>query len=241
MSLGNALGYLTILPIPYKKHIPLVHSIHYFPLVGGAMGGLGVIFFLSARWLFPAGISCVLTVVFLEFINGGLQLRGFGEMIQGRQTFPGHGFDSDFRWEKPSLTSVIFLLLIKAILLISLSDEWQIRSVFLLPILGRCAQTMAFVLSPQRLTDSSIRNSTGGRRRIRAGFLSATSLFLMFLFPWRAGLPSLALFLMIVLGGLKHFNKRHGGLTLQTVSFLSEIAEMAILIALAISWQVLRV
>ena len=40
MSLSNALSYLTVLPIPFKKHIPLNRSVHYFPLVGAGMGSI---------------------------------------------------------------------------------------------------------------------------------------------------------------------------------------------------------
>ena len=85
MSLGNALGYLTVLPIPYKKHIPLLRSIHFFPLVGAGMGSLGVLFFLGTRSVLPDFVACILAVVALEALNGGTQLRGVAEMAAGHE------------------------------------------------------------------------------------------------------------------------------------------------------------
>src|SRR3989338_3612382 len=98
MSLGNALGYLTILPIPYKKHVPLLRSIHYFPLVGAGMGSAAGLLFLGARSLMPDFVACLLVLAALEGLGGGAWLRGAAEMFRGLRTYPGHGFDPGFRW-----------------------------------------------------------------------------------------------------------------------------------------------
>jgi adenosylcobinamide-GDP ribazoletransferase len=237
MSLGNALGYLTVLPVPYKKHIPLIRSIHFFPLVGAGMGSLGVLLFLGARSALPEVVSCILAIAALQALNGGTQLRGVAELAQGRQTFPGHGFDAGFKLNRRGYAAVAALLLIKSAALALLPSEWQPRAVLLLPILGRCAQTLAFILSPHRLPDPFARDATIVRRRVRAAFLSAALLFLLFLFPWRAALPALGLFALIAVGGLRLCNARFRGLTLQTVSFLSESAEAAVLVWLAVAVQ----
>ena len=139
MSLGNALGHLTILPFPYKKQVPLLRSIHYFPLVGMGMGSFAVLFFLGIQHVFPNALSCFLTLAVLEVLTGGVQLRGIVEMIQGRRTYPGHGFDPGFKLDLRGFGIVGMMLFFKTTALILLPREWQTHAVFLLPILDHCA------------------------------------------------------------------------------------------------------
>jgi adenosylcobinamide-GDP ribazoletransferase len=239
MSLGNALGYLTLLPVPHKKHEPLLRSVHYFPLVGAGMGSLAVLFFLAIRHYVPNALACFLTVAGLEVLYGGTPLRGVAEMAQGRRTYPGHGFDPGFKLAARGLLSVAILLLVKVIALASLPRDWQTHAVFVLPIMGRCAQTLAFVLSPRLLPHPVSRDPAIPRRCVRAGLLSATLLLLLFLFPWEAALASMVLFALIAIQGLKRLNARFDGLTLQTVSLLSELSETAVMALLAVSARIL--
>ena len=233
MSLGNALGYLTILPFPYKKRTPLLCSLHFFPLVGAGLGSLAVLFFLGVKHYVPDAVACFLTVVGLEILYGGAPLHGVAEMAQGRRTFPGHGFDPGFKLEASGFLAVLAMLVVKTASLAILPREWQPHAVFVFPILGRCAQTFAFVLSPYRLPSPLSRDHSIARRRVRAGLLSATLLLLLFLFPMRAAIPALLLFALIAVWGLQLCNKRFQGLTLQTVSLLSELSETAVLALLA--------
>lgn len=233
MSLGNALGYLTILPLPYKRRVPLLYSLHYFSLVGAGLGSLAVLFFLGTKHFLPLGAACFFTVVGLEVLYGGTPLRGLAEMVQGRRTYPGHGFDPGFKLKVPGVLAVTFLMLVKTLSLATLPREWQIPAVFMFPILGRSAQSLAFVLSPHKLSRPHAGNPRIARSRVRAGLLSATLVLLLFLLPWWAALPALILFALVAVGGLRLFNKRFKGLTLQTVSVLAELSETLVLALLA--------
>ncbi len=233
MSLGNALGYLTILPFPYKKRIPLLRSVHYFPLVGAGLGSIAVLFFLAAKHFVPDVLACFLTVAGLEVLYGGIPLHGVAEMAQGRSTYPGHGFDPGFKLEMRGFAAVAAVLVVKTASLMVLPRELQTRAVFLLPILGRCAQTLALAISRHRLPKAVANDPKIARRRVRASLWSATLLLLLFLFPWRAAVPALIVFGAVVLWGLKFFNARFQGLTLQTVSLLSELSETIVLASLA--------
>ena len=92
MSLSNALSYLTVLPIPFKKHLPLNRSVHYFPLVGAGMGSVLVLALLVFKSLLPQYLACLATIAVLEAMTGGIHLRAVAELIDGRRTFPGSGF-----------------------------------------------------------------------------------------------------------------------------------------------------
>ncbi len=241
MSLGNALGYLTLLPVPHKKSVPLLRSVHYFPLVGAAMGSVAVLFFLLVTQYFslPNSFACFLTVVLLELLYGGAPLRDLAGMTQGHRTYAGHGLAPDFKLRATGLLIILCMLSLKTVSLIALPREWQTHAVFLLPILGRCSQTLSFVLSPLHHSKSLRRDKQIARRRVRAGLWSATLLLLLFLFPLRAAIPALALFALITAWGLKRCNTYFQGLTLQTVSLLSELSETAVLGLLAIAARML--
>jgi adenosylcobinamide-GDP ribazoletransferase len=231
MSLGNALGYLTILPVPHKKRVPLLRSIHYFPLVGAGLGGVAVLFFLAARHYVPDTLAGLLAVVGTEILCGGAPLRGTAEMAQGLRTFPGHGFEHGFKPDPRGLLAAAAPVFAKTAALAAMPAEWRPHAVFVLPVLGRSAQTLAFVLSP--FCRPSPQDGVTARRCVRAGFLSVTLLLLLFLFPWQAAVPALALFALIAVWGLRWLNARFDGLTLQTVSLLSELSETAVMVMLA--------
>jgi cobalamin synthase len=232
MSLGNALSHLTMLPFPSKKGIPLLHSVHYFPLIGAAMGSLAVLFFLWMRHMFPEPVACLLTVAALELLSGGGPLRGVAEWAQGRRTIPGHGFDSGFTLNLRGFVFPVLLVGLKMASLVMMPPEWRTHAVFVLPVIGHSAQTLAFVLSAFRFENPAARDLVTSRRCVRAGFWSATLMLLLFLFPWRAAVPALLLFAAIAVWGLRLLNMRSNGLTLQTVSFQSEFSEAAVMVLL---------
>jgi len=126
------------------------------------------------------------------------------------------------------------LLLVKTVALMILPQEFQARAVFLLPILGCCSQTLALALSPHDLSRSHASDPKIARRRVRAGLWSATLLLLLFLFPWTIAVPALVLFGMVSLWGLRLCNARFSGLTLQTMSLLSELSETLVVVLLVV-------
>src|SRR4051812_337623 len=102
MSLSNALSYLTVLPVPFKKHIPLNRSVHFFPLIGAAMGSILVLSLLTFKLFLPTILACMATVALWESMTGGIHLRAFAELVDGRRTVPGAGFGPKpprYKWQ----------------------------------------------------------------------------------------------------------------------------------------------
>ena len=196
------------------------------------MGSAAVLLFVGARFFLPDVLCGLLAVSALEYFNGWIPLRGVAEMAQGRHSFPGHGFETGFKPDARGAVTVAMVLATKVIALAALPPIWQPRAVLVLPVLGRSAQTLALILSPQRLPDTHAGDPRIHRRRIRALFLSATLLLLLFLFPWRAAISALLLFGVVAVLGLRACNAWLHGLTLQTVSLLSEGAETSVLLLL---------
>ena len=230
MSLGNAIGYLTAARVPARREVPLALSLHYFPWVGAAVGSLSILFFLVANRFLPNALSCLIAVIFPQFLAGWGPWRGVAERIQGHKTFPGHAFHPGFRLDARGFGALGALLGVKWVALLALPFDWQTRAVFVFPILGYCARTAAFLMSPVK---GVAKTPALARSRVRAGFLSGFLVFLVFLFPVSAAMLMTVLTAGAVWWLVRRQNRLTRGLTLQTAASASELAEVLILVSLA--------
>lgn len=232
MSLRNAFAHLTAIRVPPRTRIPLAHSVHYFPWLGAAAGSLNILFFLAVSGFLPAAAACLLAVLFPQALAGFAPWRGIIEATQGVRTRAGHGFPPGFRPDVRGAGTVFVLVLIKWTALVMLPPDWQVRAVFVFPILGTCARTWAFLREPPPPhTGLALR-----RRRIRAGFLVGLLAFLVFLFPLRAAAGALAAGALStwLLLRLRHPRRGRRGvrLTLQSAALVPEVAETAVLLGI---------
>lgn len=232
MSLSNALSYLTVLPIPFKKHIPLSRSVHFFPLVGTGMGSVLVLVFLSMQALLPGYLACIATVAALEGMTGGIHLRAFAELIDGRRTFPGSGFAPKAEYEWKGLAAVAFLFFLKVNGLANTRPEWQPFAVLLTPILGRSSQALGIIFSRHRLESAkTLPDPAVKRRQKRALIFTAVLLCATLLFPWKVALILIAGYFTLVVCAYRFLNRRMEGLTVQTLGTVAELAEAGFLAA----------
>ncbi|HEX2612146.1 MAG TPA: hypothetical protein VHO02_00945 [Fibrobacteria bacterium] len=238
MSLRNAFAYLTFVRVPPRARAPLTRSLNYFPWFAAAFGSINVLGFLAASAVTPFPIACFVAVLLPEALAGFAPARGTVESVLGIRTFPGHGFAPGFRGEPRAYAIAGALLALKWIALMLMPQDWRVRAAFVFPILGMCARTFAFLLEARRPRSPA----RAGRRpflarRVRAGFLSASLLFLAFLFP-----PLLALAVLAVAGAAAwltlrplrlHTDHPTGHLTLQAAALTSEVTEAAMLLTIA--------
>ncbi len=231
MSLSNALSYLTVLPIPFKKHLPLSLSVHHFPLVGAGMGSLLVLALQLFKSLLPPYLACVATVAIWEAMTGGIHLRAVSELIQGRRVYAGSGFGSKPEYHWQGIAAVFLLLTLKVECLVHIRADWQPFAVLLAPILGRGSQALGIIFSKQRLdsaksgTDPVLRG-----RQIRALFFTAALLMAMVLFPLKiAGILILQYFLLMIVA-FRFLNAKMEGITVQTLGSVAELIEATFLI-----------
>jgi cobalamin synthase len=240
VSLRNTFAHLTAIRVPPRARVPLAHSIHYFPWMAAALGSLNILFFLAASRFLPAFAACLLAVIFPQVMAGFTPWRGVIESVQGVRTLPGYGFLPGFRADLRGVGVVAALLLAKWGALLMLPPDWRVRAVFVFPILGMCARTVAFLLERPSGRDGG---AFAARRRVRAGFLTGVLLFLVFLFPARVAFAILVLGAAAVWWTLRTRNRdRKGGprgLTLQTAGLVSEVAETAVLCGLVLAGLVL--
>jgi adenosylcobinamide-GDP ribazoletransferase len=235
MSLSNALSYLTVLPIPFKKHLPLKRSVHFFPLVGAGMGSVLVLFFLVFKAMLPLYLACIATVATLEAMTGGIHLRAVAELVDGRRTFPGSGFGPKPEYHWQGLTAVAMLLAVKVVSLAHARAEWQPFAVLLAPILGRSSQALGIIFSKHRLVTSKgpVDPEVKSRQK-RALLFTAVLLLSMGLFPWKVAAVLTTGYFLVMVAAFRFLNARMEGLTVQTLGAVAELSEAFFLAVCAV-------
>lgn len=230
MSLSNALGYLTVLPIPFKKHIPLNRSVHFFPLVGAGMGSLLVLLFLAFQSMLPSYLACIAAIAALESMTGGIHLRALAEMMDGRRTFPGSGFAPKPEYHWRGMVAVAILLFVKVNGLANMRVEWQPFAVLLTPILGRSSQALGIIFSRHRLDRAKApADPMVKRRQKRALIFTGVLLCSMGLFPWKAAAILTAEYFVLMMAAYRFLNRRMEGLTVQSLGTVAALTEAAFL------------
>jgi adenosylcobinamide-GDP ribazoletransferase len=230
MSLSNALGYLTVLPIPFKKHLPLNRSVHFFPLVGAGMGSLLVLIFLSLQAVLPKYLACMAAIAVLEAMTGGIHLRAVAELMDGRRTFPGSGFAPKPEYHWRGMAAVALLFFVKVNGLAHMHAEWQPFAVLLTPILGRSSQALGIIFSRHRLESAKAPPDPAVKRRQkRALVFTGVLLCSMGLFPWKSAAILTAEYFLVMVTAYRFLNRRMEGLTVQTLGTVAELAEAGFL------------
>jgi adenosylcobinamide-GDP ribazoletransferase len=234
MSLGNAFSYLTVLPVPFKRQVPLGRSVHFFPMIGAGMGSLSVLVFVGLKSFLPTWLACLAVVGFFELLTGGIHLRAVAELSEGRRTFAGSGFGPRIQRGWRAYAAVGAVLTLKAVALALIRPDWQPFAVLLSPILGRSSQALGIIFSRHRLAPPGPPDPAIRRRQIRALFFTGALLFVFLLFPWKAALILAAQYFVVLIAFYRYLNTSLNGLTVQTMGSVAELSETGFMVACAI-------
>ena len=236
MSLSNALSYLTVLPIPFKPETPLSRSVHYFPLVGAAMGSFLVIMAVALKAVLPLSLAITLLVLLLEIMTGGMHLRGLADAADDLKKIGSYSA----RFVSPpvgflGLGVVTFTLLAKTASLLFMQESWQGYALLLTPILGRSAQALGLIFCRHQLAGDFAHREFIQRRRIRAFCFVLMLMSLTTLLPIKIAVLIVAEYFLGIYLLFRFFNRRHQGLNLSALSAVSEISELNLLMICAVA------
>ena len=232
--------FLTVIPFPSKR-VPgpdaVGGSLVYFPVIGLILGlilaGLGWVLNL----VLPHSVVSIIVVIALVLLTGAFHLDGLADTCDGfgggtveeRQAIMRDSHTGSF-----GVAGIVCVLLLEVILLIVIPQPWFLRTLIVMPVVGRWAMVYGITVFPYA------RPSGLGKifkeNVSRWGFVTATVISLLIailLLRW-AGL----LIFVLVAGvstGLSFFSKRRlGGNTGDTYGAIDEIAEVTVLLLVAI-------
>jgi adenosylcobinamide-GDP ribazoletransferase len=237
--LGEALRFLTILPIPGLPPISeqsIGRAIAFFPLAGAIVGALLAGLGLAAGALWDAGVRPVVLVVAWGAITAGLHLDGlsdtFDAVLSWRSRERKLEIMKDSRIGAMGALALIAVLALKATWLGAAGDGW-LRAVWLAPILGRWADIYGIFWFPPAREGGMGRSFQSQVRRADFIFATAATLLLALALAGARGLVALALVWIATQLLAMWWTRDLGGLTGDTYGALCEIAEVVTLATLA--------
>jgi adenosylcobinamide-GDP ribazoletransferase len=239
--LGEALRFLTILPIPGlppASEASIGRAIAFFPLAGVVVGALLAGLGLAAGALWDANVRPVVLVVAWGVITAGLHLDGlsdtFDAVMSWRPRERKLEIMKDSRIGAMGALALIAVLALKATWLGAAGDGW-LRAVWLAPILGRWADIYGIVWFPPAHEGGLGRSFQSQVRRVDFAFATAATLLLALALGGTRGLVALALVWITTQLLAMWWTRDLGGLTGDTYGALCEIAEVVTLATLAVT------
>ncbi|MFK5927708.1 MAG: adenosylcobinamide-GDP ribazoletransferase [Desulfuromusa sp.] len=229
----SALRFLTILPIPESwcgDETSFHKSPDWYPLVGLLIGLLMAVLDLFLCWLLPIPVASVLLLLAMIAISGALHLDGLADSADA--FFSSRGREQmleimkDSRSGPMGVTAIVFVLLLKLMLLISVPLIWRWQVVLLMPVAGRCVLPIISGWLPYARNEGT---AAFTRRQFNWIHLIPTLAVLMIpsfaLLGWMAG----SLIVVVVCLGIwlfGHYSHRKiGGFTGDTLGATCELVE----------------
>lgn len=237
--IGEALRFLTILPVPglppmTAEAVP--RAIPHFPIAGAAIGALLACVGLAAGALWDEWVRAVLIVVAWGVLTGGLHLDGlsdtFDAVMSWRPRERKLEIMKDSRIGAMGALALAALLALKVAWLHSLGAAW-LPAVALAPVLGRWADTYGIFWFPAAREGGLGRDFQAQVRRRDFWVSTASTLALALGLGGARGLVALALVALASHVLARWWVRALGGLTGDTYGALCEIAEVVALAALA--------
>jgi adenosylcobinamide-GDP ribazoletransferase len=239
--LGEALRFLTILPIPglpRMSEASIGRAIAFFPLAGAVVGALLAGLGLAAGALWDAGVRPVILVVAWGVLTAGLHLDGLSDTFDAVMSWRSRErkleIMKDSRIGAMGALALIAVLALKVTWLGAAGDTW-LRAVWLAPILGRWADIYGIFWFPPAREGGLGRSFQSQVRRADFIFATAAALLLALALGGARGLVALALVWVAAQLLAMWWTRELGGLTGDTYGALCEIAEVVTLATLAVS------
>lgn len=230
-----ALQFLTIIPVKISgiKEEDFGKSLYYFPLIGTLIGLLLVLISLVFNFL-PSSVVAVLILIASTIVTGGIHLDGFADTCDG--FYGNRPKEEILRIMRDShigamgVIGIVCLLLLKFTILAGLPKEILWKSLIMMIVFARWAQSLACFVSNYARQDGKAKRFVeySDQKGVIAGGLFTLALFLLLI-----GLKGLVLFvisLSLMLLFINYAKRKIGGMTGDTIGATSEIAEALILL-----------
>jgi adenosylcobinamide-GDP ribazoletransferase len=229
-----ALQFLTIVPVPARwaaDEDSLKRSVPFFAVVGALIGVAAAAFAWAAGLFVPALPASVLTVIFLAAVSGCLHLDGLSDTADGflgtRDRDRALAIMKDSSAGPMGVVAVVCALLLKVTSLGGIPTETAWRTVFLMPLAGRCALPLMIALLPYVRPGGGLGAVFCKGRPVFSAVLAAVILLVAGWFA--AGLTGLCAgvaTLVVTLLFAAYCYRKIGGATGDTFGAACEIAEI---------------
>jgi adenosylcobinamide-GDP ribazoletransferase len=229
-----AIQFLTVIPFPKSftgGEKELEKCMSFFPVVGLLIGIIMAAFDHVMGFIFPPLPASVMTVIAMTAISGGLHMDGLADTADGffsaRPRERVLEIMRDSRTGVMGVLAVVFVIVLKVSVLISLFPPIRPGIIVLMPLAGRCSFVMMMTALPYVRREGGLATACGvGKSWLNVLWTSAFLLAAGWLAGHWLGLAaSFSALLMAVLFSVYCFRKI-GGYTGDTLGAGCEITEI---------------
>lgn len=240
MGFYIAMLFLTRIPLPQimldeKK---IASAVPFFPLVGGAIGGILLIIQSLGKNFLPVPAMAVILVALNTIITGGMHLDGFADTMDG--LFCGGDREKKLAVMKDSCSgaygvmgiSLVFLL--KYVLLTVIPANYLGCTLLSFPLLSRWVMTFAIIFFPYGRKKGLGKAFTYNKNPMGFYIGSILVIGLMYLMIGIHGIIATIITFIMGIGFILYIIKQLGGLTGDTYGALNEFCEIIALLVFVI-------
>jgi adenosylcobinamide-GDP ribazoletransferase len=238
-SLRQAVRYLTIVPLPGRRHTgvgDLGRAAAWFPVVGLGIGVVLVVFEWLVSRAFPPLLAALLTVTAWKLITGGLHLDGLADCLDGLGgRDPEHrlAIMRDSRIGAMGAIGLILFLLLEITALAELPAAMRAHVLLAAPVIARAMPALLGCLVAPARREGLGAAFQGSLPRSAPPLALAAALAVAGAALGRAGVAALAVASVVVLLLGRFFARRLGGTTGDVFGASIEAAELAALLTVA--------
>lgn len=235
------LGFLSLIPVGDVREGKLEKSLYTFPFVGLLIGSITVAVGFGAHYLLAPPLHVVAILISASILSGGLHLDGLADTFDGLCSWRSRSeklkIMKDSRIGVMGALALIFVLLSKFVALSALGPYWWMAAL-LAPMWGRWAAFYNLHFFPRAEKQGLAAGISSGSR----GQFIAATLFTLCITCFtlcRCEIPlAHQITLLLTLYLIIHFiaakmSRSLGGVTGDTCGALSEMTELALLLALS--------
>lgn len=240
MDLYIAIQFLTRIPLPFIKHEErrIASSISFFPVVGLIIGGLLLLLYKVGLNFLKSEVVLGFVVIAYYLITGGMHLDGFADtldgLFSGKEQKTKLDIMRDSRVGAYGVMGIVLLILIKYLLLSSISTRTLPKAFLIFPLQSRWAMTFCISCYPYARKEGLGRVFS---RHKRPKYFVISTILAITLSYIINGLWSILTLCMIFIGAVL-FGKRIfdnlGGHTGDTYGAINEIMEVFSLLSFSI-------
>jgi len=242
-SFFAAIQFLTICPFPSRFQYgekELKHSVFFFPVVGLLLGAAFALIARGIVWMFPPLPASAITVILMLAVSRCFHMDGLADTADGflssRPTERILEIMKDSRTGPMGVIAVVCAIALKLTALATIPAELFWKTIFLMPLAGRCALVILPAFLPYARPQGGLA-SAFGRTSWRA---LLCAILLLFSAAWLAletlGLSAAGLAVLVTLTFSFYCKRKIGGFTGDTMGAACEIAEIVPALVAA-SWR----